>query len=77
MFDVDDIRGAIEQLPDDERELIVMKYWHNMDCGRIAKATGIQTPTVAKLLRCIESKIENIVTSNRCTPGNRGQSNAR
>ena len=55
------IRQALEQLPERERQIIVMRFWHDMSQSQVAKKLGISQMHVSRLQRRALQRLREIL----------------
>lgn len=61
----DEIRDAIDQLPDDFREIFVMRHFHELSYKEICKATGLPMGTVKSRLIRARRRLGQLLGSRR------------
>ena len=62
----ENVRRAILLLPDEQRDAVILRYWHDLKLRDIAAVTGVSTATaksrlrlgMAKLRRLLELEVE-------------------
>lgn len=55
------IRRALDELPNEQRDTVILRYWHNMKLRDIAAVTGVPTATVKSRLRLGMAKMRKIL----------------
>src|SRR5215831_1120416 len=55
----DDVRAAIQRLPERQRLVVFLRYWADLDYATIAKALAIAPGTVAAALHAAHGSIRN------------------
>lgn len=58
--EISKLRSAIEALPFNERQTIVLRYYNDMKLEEIAKALSISRSTVKRYLQSAKEKLKNI-----------------
>lgn len=60
---VENIRRALALLPDEQRDAVILRYWHDMKLRDIAAVTGISTATAKSRLRLGMEKLRRLLES--------------
>ncbi len=61
----DDVRLLIDELPDAQREVLVMRYYRNMSFKEIAEATGVSINTALGRMRYAILNMRRMADENR------------
>ena len=59
----ENIRRALALLPDEQRDAVILRYWHNMKLRNIAAVTGVSTATAKSRLRLGTEKLRRLLES--------------
>lgn len=57
----DAVFRALAELPDEQRNTVILRYWHDLKLRDIAKITGVPTATAKSRLRLGMAKMKNIL----------------
>lgn len=55
------IRRALDELPDEQRDTVILRYWHDMKLRDIAAVTGVPTATAKSRLRLGMARMRKIL----------------
>lgn len=59
----ENVRRAIALLPDEQRDAVILRYWHDMKLRDIAAVTGVSTATAKSRLRLGMEKLRRLLES--------------
>ena len=59
----ENIRRALALLPDEQRDAVILRYWHDMKLRDIAAVTGVSTATAKSRLRLGTEKLRRLLES--------------
>ena len=62
-YSAENVRRAIALLPDEQRDAVILRYWHDMKLRDIAAVTGVSTATAKSRLRLGMEKLRRLLES--------------
>ena len=68
--DIDDVVAALHSLPDDEREIVVLRIWGERTYDEIAQLTGLARTTVYRKYQSALDRLRNQLALPCSTPPN-------
>lgn len=77
LADTDDVVRALEQLPSNQREIVVMRIWGSLTFDQIAAATSVSPATACRQYQQALVTLRQIVESPCSTKANPNSSNYR
>ena len=57
----DAVRRALDALPDEQRDTLILHYWHDMKLRDIAAVTGVPTATAKSRLRLGKARMRKLI----------------
>lgn len=63
------LRGALDRLPADARELVTLVYWDDLTCEQAAAVIGIKPPAARKRLERARQRLRRELEDNDQQPG--------
>lgn len=57
----DAVRRALDALPDEQRDTVILRYWHDMKLSDIAAVTGVPTATAKSRLRLGMARMQKFI----------------
>lgn len=58
------IADALEHLPENQRQVVVLRFWEGMTIQQVAESLGKSTPAIAGLLHRAAKKLRSILAEN-------------